>query len=240
MSAARGAPRQPPPGHGGQALGTDHRLRSRRELLCAVRELDASGLNRGSSGNASLRCAQAGRSGMLITPTGFGAAALRARDLVWVGDDGAVAGAWQPSSEWRFHQAVYRRRSDLGAVVHAHAENAAALSCLGRGLPPFHYMVAIAGGDSVPCTPYHLFGSDALAQAVADALAGRDACLIAHHGLVAAGATLAQALRVAVEVEWLCALYLKLLPLGEPPRLSAAQMDAVRAQFRGYGRARRS
>lgn len=213
--------------------------RLRRELVRAARQLDALGQNRGSSGNLSLRCARGGCAGMLITPTGMGAAELRPRDLVWVGDDGSAQGRWQPSSEWPFHRAAYRRRPDVTAIVHTHAENAAALACLGRGLPAFHYMVAIAGGDSVPCTPYHLFGSEALSQAVADALAERDACLLAHHGLVAAGATLAQAVKVAVEVESLCAIYLKLLPLGEPPRLDAAQMAAVLARFRSYGRARR-
>lgn len=213
--------------------------RLRRDAVAAVRRLDALGLNRGSTGNLSLRCPRDAVDGMLITPTGMGGEGLRAADLVWVGDDGAVDGAWQPSSEWPFHRAVYRARPDLAAVVHTHSENAAALSCLERGLPPFHYMVAVAGGDSVPCTPYHLFGSDALSQAVAAAMRERDACLLAHHGLVAAGRTLAQAMKIAVEVESLCAVYLKLLPLGEPPRLDAAQMAAVIDKFRGYGRAPR-
>ncbi len=222
----------PPPEPGAEA-------RLRREAVAAVRRLDALGLNRGSTGNLSLRCPRDDVDGMLITPTGMGGEGLRAADLVWVGDDGSVDGAWQPSSEWPFHRAVYRARPDLAAVVHTHSENAAALSCLERGLPPFHYMVAVAGGDSVPCTPYHLFGSEALSQAVVAALHERDACLLAHHGLVAAGRTLAQAMKIAVEVESLCAVYLKLLPLGEPPRLDAAQMAAVIERFRGYGRARR-
>jgi L-fuculose-phosphate aldolase len=177
---------------------------------------------------------------MLITPTGMAAGELEARHMVWVGDDGEVVGDWQPSSEWHFHRAVYRARADVQAVVHTHSVHATALSCLDRGLPSFHYMVAVAGGDSVPCTPYHLFGSEALSSAVAAALADRNACLMAHHGLVAAGATLAQAMKIAIEIEALCEVYLKALAVAEPRSLSAEEMAAVIEKFRTYGQARRS
>jgi L-fuculose-phosphate aldolase len=209
------------------------------EAVAAVRRLDALGLNRGSTGNLSVRWADDGRDGMLITPTGMGAE-LRPEDLVWVGDDGVVQGAWQPSSEWHFHQAVYRARPDLHAVVHVHSTYATALACLGRRLPPFHYMVAIAGGDDVPLMPYHTFGSTALSQAVAQGVAQRDACLLAQHGLVAAGPTLERAMKVAVEIEALCQSYLAALAVEEPPHLGAAQMAEVIEKFRSYGRTRRA
>jgi L-fuculose-phosphate aldolase len=212
----------------------------RRQAVAAMRRLDTLGLNRGSTGNLSQRCARQGQGGMLITPTGMGADELRAQDMVWVGVDGSVHGDWQPSSEWHFHQAVYARRADVMAVVHTHSVNATALACLGRELPAFHYMVAVAGGDSVPCTEYHTFGSEALSQAVAQALDARNACLLAHHGLVAAGATLAQAMKIAIEIEALCEIYLKLLAVAEPATLSPAQMAEVLDKFRSYGRARRS
>ncbi len=207
----------------------------RVRLVAALRRLDALGLNRGSTGNSSHRCG----AGMLITPTGMGADDIAADDLVWCGDDGTVRGAWQPSSEWHFHRAIYRARPELNAVVHTHSVNATALACLDRALPPFHYMVAIAGGDSVPCVPYHLFGTEALSSAVADAMRARQACLLAHHGLVAAGATLAQALKIALEVEALCEVYLKALAVGEPARLDAGQMAEVAAKFGHYGKAAR-
>ncbi len=209
----------------------------RDQAVAAVRKLDALGMNRGSTGNLSLRLAHEGAPGMLITPTGMGADDLRPQDMVWLGfDDGRVVGDWQPSSEWHFHQAIYRARRDLDAIVHTHSVHAAALACLRRELPPFHYMVAIAGGHDVPCVPYHLFGTEALSQAVARAFAHRDACLMANHGLVAAGPTLARAMKVAQEIESLCEVYLKALAVGEPTVLSAAQMDEVIAKFRGYGR----
>jgi L-fuculose-phosphate aldolase len=211
----------------------------REQAVQAIRKLDALGLNRGSTGNLSLRCVRHGADGMLITPTGMGADDLRAQDMVWLGYDGTVQGDWLPSSEWHFHQAILARRADLQAVVHTHSANATALACLERELPPFHYMVAVAGTHTIPCTPYHTFGSEALSAAVAQALSDRNACLMAHHGLVAAGATLAQAMKIAIEIESLCEVYLKALAVAEPARLSAAQMDEVLAKFKGYGRSRR-
>jgi L-fuculose-phosphate aldolase len=132
-------------------------------------------MNRGSTGNVSLRHDQ----GMLITPTGMGADDLQGEDMAWRGWDGTLRGQWQPSSEWHFHQAIYLARPDLDAIVHTHSVHAAALACLRRPLPSFHYMVAVAGGDDVPCVPYHLFGTVALSAAVASAFADRDACLMA-------------------------------------------------------------
>jgi L-fuculose-phosphate aldolase len=207
----------------------------REQAIAALRRLDALGMNRGSTGNLSLRLARDGRPGMLITPTGMGADDLQPEDLVWMADDGEVQGRWKPSSEWHFHQALYRRRPDVHAVVHTHAVNATALACLERRLPPFHYMVAIAGGDDVPLAGYHTFGTAALSQAVADAMAARDACLLAHHGMVTAGPTLARAMKVMQEIEALCEVYLKALAVAEPPLLDAAQMAEVIEKFRHYG-----
>jgi ribulose-5-phosphate 4-epimerase/fuculose-1-phosphate aldolase len=204
----------------------------REAAVAAVRRLDALGMNRGSTGNLSLRLGE----GMLITPTGMGADDLRPEDLVWRGWDGTLAGDWLPSSEWPFHEVIYRARPQLQAVVHTHSVHATALACLRRPLPSFHYMVAVAGGDDVPLVPYHLFGTEALSQAVAAAFVDRDACLLANHGLVAAGATLAHAMKVVQEVESLCEVYLKALAVGEPALLERAQMDAVIERFKRYGR----
>jgi ribulose-5-phosphate 4-epimerase/fuculose-1-phosphate aldolase len=204
--------------------------------VAAIRRLDALGLNRDSTGNLSLRH----DAGMLITPTGMGADDLRPQDLVWRGWDGALRGDWQPSSEWHFHQAIYAARPDLDAIVHTHSVHATALACLRRGLPPFHYMVAVAGGDSVPCVPYHLFGTEALSEVVADAMRSRDACLMANHGLVAAGPTLAQAMKVAQEIESLCGAYLEALAVGGPALLTAAEMASVIERFRVYGKTERT
>jgi L-fuculose-phosphate aldolase len=211
----------------------------RAQAVQAMQRLDTLGLNRGSTGNLSLRCAHDERAGMLITLTGMPVSVLAAQQMVWVGDDGDVVGDWQPSSEWHFHQAVYRTRADVHAVVHTHSVHATALACLDRGLPAFHYRVAVAGGDSVPCTPYHVFGSEALSLVVATALANRDACLMARHGLVAAGETLELAMKIAIEIEALCETYQKALAVAEPRCLSADEMAAVIEKFKTYGQARR-
>ena len=212
-------------------------LALREEAVAAVRRLDALGLNRGSTGNLSVRAAQGG---FWITPTGVPPDDIEADSFVWLDDDGSVRqGDWAPSTEWPFHRAVYRARPDLHAVVHMHSPQATALACLRRPLPAFHYMVAVAGGDDVPCTPYHLFGTEALSQAVGAAFVDRHACLLANHGLVAAGRTLAQAMKVAQEIESLCGIYLQTLAVGEPVLLSRAEMAAVIERFRHYGQARR-
>ncbi len=208
----------------------------RAGIVAAVQRLDALGMNRGSTGNASCRWGD----GMLITPTGMGADDVREQDMVWMGWDGTQRGDWAPSSEWHFHQAIYTARPDLHAVLHTHSTHATALACLRRELPAFHYMVAVAGGDNVPCVPYHLFGTQALSEAVAAAMADRHACLMANHGMVAAGGTLAQAMKVLVEIEALCQTYLQALAVGEPALLSQAQMLEVIERFTHYGKAARA
>ena len=213
---------------------TEAELRS--TVVAAVQRLDTLGMNRGSTGNVSARHGK----GMLITPTGMGADGLRPQDLVWLGFDGSMQGDWQPSSEWHFHQAAYLARPELNAVVHTHSTHATALACLRRPLPAFHYMVAVAGGDSVPLVPYFTFGTEALSEAVALALQGRDACLLANHGLVAVGTTVAQAMKVVQEIESLCEVYLKALAVGEPVLLGATEMAVVIDKFGSYGRTARA
>jgi L-fuculose-phosphate aldolase len=222
-----------------EASDTSDTMQAREAAVAAVRRMDALGMNRGSTGNLSLRATNAGRDGMLITPTGMGAEDLRPQDLVWVGWDGSVRGDWQPSSEWHFHQAVYLARPDLNAVLHTHSTHAAALACLRRELPAFHYMVAVAGGTNVPCIPYFLFGTEALSQAVGGAVKNRDAVLMANHGLVAAGTTLPKAMKVLQEIESLCEVYLKALAVGEPAVLSDADMALVLEKFGRYGKTAR-
>ena len=222
--------------HDASAEQRGHDIELRQQAVTAMRRLDALGMNRGSTGNLSLRSG----AGMWITPTGMGADELRPQDLVWLGWDGTLRGDWQPSSEWPFHQAVYTARPELHAIVHTHSVHATALACLRRPLPAFHYMVAVAGGDSVPCIAYHLFGTEALSAAVAQAMLDRDACLLANHGLVAAGATLERAMKVAREIESLCETYLQALAVCEPVLLSKDEMTAVIERFRSYGRSARA
>ncbi|MCB4824159.1 class II aldolase/adducin family protein [Roseicella aerolata] len=203
-------------------------------LIEAARALDALGFMPSKSGNLSVRTAR----GCLITPAGLPYADTRPADLVEIGLDGAVlAGHRRPSSEWRLHTAVYAARPEAGAVVHTHSPLATALSCARQGIPPFHYMIALGGGADIRCAGYATFGTAALAEACVAALEGRRAALLANHGVVALGATLAGARALALEVENLARQYLALRAAGlVPVLLDEAELAAVLAQFGDYGR----
>jgi L-fuculose-phosphate aldolase len=144
-------------------------------------------------------------------------------------------GSGKPSSEWRFHRDILASRPDVHAVVHTHSRFATAFSCLQRDIPAFHYMVAIAGGDTIRCAPYALFGTQALSDHALAALQDRRACLLGNHGLIALGTDLKRAVAVAVEVESLCEQYWTALQLGEPLILNTEQMKAVHDKFKTYG-----
>lgn len=191
----------------------------------------ASGLNQGTSGNVSARSPN----GLLITPSGREMAHLTPADIVTLDWDGQVVGVGRPSSEWRFHRDIYAAFQEANAVVHAHSPYAVALSCLRRAIPPFHYMVAMAGGHDIRCAAYATFGTQALSDQVLHALVGRRACLMANHGLVAWGRSLDGALALALEVEALCGQYLHACQLGEPVLLSEAEMAEVLERFKDYG-----
>ena len=201
-------------------------------LADAMREIAARGLSAGTSGNASLRTPR----GFLITPTGVAPAALGADSAVELDLAGNIlSGHWLPSSEWPMHAAIYAARADAGAIVHCHSRHATALACCGLAIPAFHYMVAVAGGDSIRCAPYAPFGSAELAAAAVDALEGRRACLLGNHGQIAIGRAPAQALALATEVEELSAQYLLALQAGTPRILGEEEMREVLARFGSYG-----
>lgn len=206
--------------------------RARREVLETALAMSRRGLSPGRSGNVSRRF----RDGMLITPSGQTYASIMPADIVFVRDDGEVApGQKVPSTEWRFHLAAYRARTDMGGVVHTHSPHATALACAGKSIPAFHYMVAVAGGNDVPLVPYATFGTKELARHVAKGLKSRDACLMANHGQIAVGETCGKALELAAEVEILAEQYFRVLCLGDPVLLEDAEMERVLAQFQGYG-----
>lgn len=206
---------------------------ARDEVIAVARALDAAGLVPNKSGNVSCRTP----GGFLITAAGVPYAAMTAEQVVAVGLDGEPAhGSARPSSEWRMHVAIYARRPDVTAIVHTHSPRATALACAGRGIPSFHYMIALAGGD-VRCMPYATFGSPELAQAALRGLEGRRAALLANHGVVAVGASLRQAHSIAAEVENLAGQYLDMLAAGLVPRLlDDDELQRVSDRFADYGR----
>jgi L-fuculose-phosphate aldolase len=212
----------------------------REAVIATARAMNARGINVNKSGNVSVRCARGTRAGFLLTPTGVPYDRLEADDIAFVGSDGRATGRCEPSSEWRFHAAIYGARPELQAVVHTHSTHATALACHGLGIPAFHYMVAVAGGDDIRCSDYATFGTQALADNALAALQGRKACLLAHHGVIACGASLDAALALAVEVENLARTYVVVRALGEPRLLDRAEMERVLERFGTYGQARRT
>lgn len=206
----------------------------RRKLLDTARAMARSGLNQGTAGNVSVRLKDG--QGFLITPSAVPYEHCQEEDVVQVNWDGrAFSGnGKKPSSEWRMHLAVYQKQDRAQAVLHAHAPCCTSLACLEYSIPAFHYMVAIAGGDSIPCAPYALFGSQQLSDVAVAALHDRRAALLAHHGMICFGDDLDHAFSLALEVEDLARIYLQCLQVTEPPLLSKEHMAEVLAQFAGY------
>lgn len=203
----------------------------RAELIATARAMQPAGLNRSTAGNVSVRSGD----GFYITPTGMAYDSLRDDDIPLMALDGSHVGSRKPSSEWRFHRDLYASRPDVGAVLHAHSPFAVSLACLRRDIPPFHYMIARFGGDTIRCAAYAIFGSESLSTAAMTAMTDRKACLLANHGMLVAGRDLDEALALAIELEELCEQYWRACQLGQPVLLSAEEMAAVLEKFAGYG-----
>lgn len=206
----------------------------RAEIVQAARSMNALGINQGTSGNISARLGDT----MLITPSATPYDQMRPEDVAVMpldGERGAWSGPLKPSTEWRFHLDILRGRPDAGAVVHTHATYCTTLAILRRPIPAVHYMMAAFGGTDVRCAPYATFGTAELAGHTLAALDGRNACLLANHGMVVVGATLAKAMWLAVELETIARQYYLSLQIGEPHVLSDAEIADTAKSFSTYG-----
>jgi L-fuculose-phosphate aldolase len=207
----------------------------REAVIATALGMNAAGINRGKSGNVSARWRDNSIDGFLVTPTGVPYDRTTPELIVAMTLAGETRGSVLPSSEWRFHRDIYAARGDAHAIVHTHAPFATTLACMHRGIPPFHYMVAVAGGKDIRCAPYATFGTQELSDHAVAALAGRRACLLANHGMIAIGASLYAALALAIEVESLAEMYWRALQIGEPVPLPDAEMERVLDKFATYG-----
>lgn len=210
---------------------TADELATRQAIIDACRRMNALGINQGTSGNISVRFGD----GLLITPTSVPYDAMMPDQIVFMAMDGFHAPDQKPSSEWRFHLDILKARADVDAVVHAHPTYCTILAIMGMDIPPVHYMIAAAGGDSIRCAPYATFGTVELSEHAVRALDGRLACLLDHHGMIALGKTLDKAMWLAVEIETLARQYHGCLQIGKPPLLSGAEIERVRQRMAGYG-----
>jgi L-fuculose-phosphate aldolase len=204
---------------------------SRQSIIDACLAMDAKGLNQGTSGNVSARHGD----GLLITPSGVPYGQMSPADIVPMSLDGTVPGGRKPSSEWRFHRDILAARPEVGAVVHAHPPYATGLAINRMPIPAVHYMVAISGGNSIRVADYATFGTPELSRHVLAALEGRTCCLMANHGMIATGPTLAKALWLAEEVETLAKQYTIALRAGTPTYLDDDEIARVLEKFKGYG-----
>ncbi|MDX8502134.1 L-fuculose-phosphate aldolase [Mesorhizobium sp. VK4C] len=203
----------------------------RQAIIDACIQMNELGINQGTSGNISCRHGE----GMLISPTSTPYDTLQPEDIVFMDWDGEVDGRLPPSSEWRFHLDIMKARPEVNAVVHAHPIYCTTIAILGRKIPAIHYMVAVAGGSDIRCAPYATFGTAELSAHAVEALRDRKACLLAQHGMIAVGSSLAQAMWLAVEVETLARQYHGALQIGEPPVLTDEEIENVIKRMASYG-----
>ena len=203
---------------------------ARDQLVACGRVLLARGLLSQTSGNLSIRVSD---DEVCITPSAMEYDRIEPADIVVTGLDGEVrSGARPPSSETPLHCMVYESRPDVAAIVHTHSPHATTLAILGLPIPAVHYMIALAQVTRIEVAGYATYGTEALARNVRDAFgAPARAVLIANHGLIAAGATLAEAADVAEAVETLAGLYYRALAIGQPNVLSQEQMAEVLVKF---------
>ena len=207
----------------------------REKLLETARAMNACGINQGSSGNVSLRLDGADDALMLITPSALPYHRCTPQDMAVVKRDGGYLGPRPPSSEWRMHRDIYLAYDAARCILHAHAPWCSTLACLERGIPPQHYMVALAGGPDIRCTPYAPFGTQELSDAAVEGLRERRAVLLGHHGLICYADDPEQALALACEVEFLARVYAQSLAITpDPPLLAESDIDALAERFAGY------
>lgn len=207
----------------------------RDELCATAKRMSALGLTPGMSGNVSVRSPQ----GLIVTPSGMPYDELRPEDAVELRADGtARPGQRAPTTEWRLHRDLLAARKDVEAIVHTHSLYCTAIATLRRPIPAIHYAIVLAGADEIPCAEYATFGSAELALAAVRALGQGHACLLASHGMIALGASLGAALRLAAEVETLASQYWHACQLGTPYVLDRDELLRVRARFAEYGQPR--
>ena len=209
-------------------------LEKRKEVITYSIKLNTTNLSPLRSGNISVRSIENSVEGFLITPSGKKYDTLKEEDIVFVSSDGNHDTNLKPSSEWRFHKDIYLKKPDAKAIVHAHSPHATAVSAHGKDIPAFHYMIALAGGDSIKCAKYATFGTQELSNNIIDALENRKACLMSNHGQVAFGENLESAFELAEELENICHQYINTIKLGDPKILSSSEMDVILEKVKNY------
>jgi len=214
-------------------------LDQRNQIIEYSLKFNSTNLSPLRSGNISLRVREDEIEGYLITPSGKKYETLKAEDIVFMSLNDEVENtnaSNKPSSEWRFHRDIYINKKEAHAIVHAHSPHATAVSSHGKPIPPFHYMIALAGGEDIKCAEYATFGTKELSDNVIKALENRSACLMSNHGQVAFGKNLDEAFELSQEIENICQQYIIALKIGKPKILSFEEMQRVLNKAKNYKR----
>ena len=208
-------------------------IKLKSEIIKFSKMLNSKKLSALRSGNISIRY----KDGFLITPSGKKYSSLKTKDIVFVNLKGEYdKGKEKPSSEWKFHQDIYLNKKEANSIVHTHSTNATAISVHKKGIPAFHYMVALAGGEDIKCAKYATYGTRQLSKNILKALKNRKACLISNHGQIVFDENLPKAFELAEEVENLSLQYITALKIGRPKILSKKEMNKVLVKSKNYKR----
>ncbi len=206
----------------------------RAEIVQRCQEMNSCGINQGTSGNISVRYEDR----MLISPSAVQYDTMTPEmiaSLALEDSSGHWEGPLRPSTEWRMHQQLLVERADAAAVIHAHPTYCTTLAIARKEIPACHYMVAAFGGNSVRCAGYERYGTAALATVAAKAMRDRTACLLANHGMITIGESLAKAMWRAIELETIARQYFLSLTIGGPVLLGDDAIEETLASFAGYG-----
>ncbi len=205
----------------------------REQVVVYGRKLITSNLTTGSGGNLSIYNRKEGL--VAIKPSGVDYFEMRPEDVVVMTTEGEVVdGKLKPSSEYRFHLALLNHRADINAVVHTHQVYATTIACLNWEIPAIHYLVGFSG-NKVPLAPYATFGTQELCDNIVRAIGNYNACLMANHGIVTVGETIAAAFATAEELELVARLFYQAKCIGQPVILSDEEMSIVLEKFKTYG-----
>ena len=188
------------------------------------------GFNNGSEGNVSIRTGKQ----ILITPSGIDSKNLRTNDISVINLEGELENNIKPSSEAEMHTMIYKKRSEVNAIVHCHSNWASVISCLRQKIPSFHYMVAEFGGRDIRCSKYATFGSKKIAKNVFDASIKRKGCIIANHGQICFGLDLDEAFHLSLALEKLSKQFYFCLLTDKNKLLTKIEMNKVIKLFDTY------
>jgi L-fuculose-phosphate aldolase len=199
----------------------------REEIVRTCLRMIELGINQGTSGNVSVRVGDR----FLITPSGIPYEEMTPDQIAVMDVSGNYSGPCKPTTEWRIHREIMRARPSAGVVIHTHSIYSTTVACLRREIPALHYYVAWGGGPTIRCADYATYGTQELADNVLAALADRDACLLANHGLVVIGKALRDTLWHTVDIETLARQYVYALQIGEPCILPDDEIERVRLKI---------